>query len=69
MSNKFTQRHKWRQDTCGEELQQEIPGIKNPPRRTTARNTRCQESAEKKTQKKKMASRHPPRRNPAQEEE
>ena len=67
---------------CQEESQQEIPGIKNPLRKITARNTRHQESTEKndskkyqlgqestkKTLKKKpMASRHQPRSIPAQE--
>ena len=42
---------------CREELQQELPGVKNPPRRITARNTRCQESAKKNYSKKYQASR------------
>ena len=52
-----------------EEIQQEILGIKNLPRRTIARNTRRQESVKKKYSKKTMALRHLPRRNPAQERE
>ena len=50
-----------------EELQQEIPDIKNPPRRNSARNYQWRQESAEKTQKKKMASRHPQRRNPAQE--
>ena len=64
---------------CQKELQQELPGVNNLPRRITARNIRRQESAEKNiSMKKPMVSRicqeeyqqeetngvkNPPRRN------
>ena len=44
---------------CREELQQEISGIKNPPRRNTARNYQWRQESAEKAQKKKNGVKTP----------